>query len=127
MAIELMDKIKPKGGGNFPMIDAADVEMPDGTRLSEFKPDLELTEEQIAALKGQDGKDGVDGKDGADGYTPVKGQDYWTDADKQEIVEYSSEYVGTLFVSVTQDEYDNLFINGQIDPNKYYFIVGESV
>ena len=35
MAIELMDKIKPKGGGNFPMVDAADVEMPDGTRLSE--------------------------------------------------------------------------------------------
>ena len=32
------------------------------------------------------GKDGVDGKDGADGYSPVKGTDYWTEADKAEMV-----------------------------------------
>lgn len=32
------------------------------------------------------GKDGADGKDGQDGYTPVKGTDYWTATDKQEIV-----------------------------------------
>lgn len=32
------------------------------------------------------GKDGVDGKDGADGYTPVKGTDYYTDSDKDEMV-----------------------------------------
>ena len=35
MPIELIDKIKPKNGQNFAMVDAADVEMPDGTRLSE--------------------------------------------------------------------------------------------
>lgn len=41
---------------------------------------------------GQDGKDGTngtngqDGKDGKDGYTPVRGTDYWTNADKAEIV-----------------------------------------
>lgn len=35
---------------------------------------------------GANGKDGTDGKDGADGYTPVKGKDYWTDADKAEMV-----------------------------------------
>ena len=29
---------------------------------------------------------GKDGKDGTDGYTPVRGTDYWTDADKAEIV-----------------------------------------
>ena len=28
----------------------------------------------------------IKGKDGADGYTPVKGTDYWTDADKAEMV-----------------------------------------
>ena len=33
MAIELMAKIKPKGGGRFAMVDASDVELPDGTRL----------------------------------------------------------------------------------------------
>ena len=35
MAIELISKIKPKNGGDFAMVDAEDVEMPDGTRLSE--------------------------------------------------------------------------------------------
>lgn len=35
MPIELIDKIKPKNGGSFPMADACDVEMPDGTRLSD--------------------------------------------------------------------------------------------
>lgn len=39
--------------------------------------------------KGSDGaagKDGRDGQDGSPGKTPVKGTDYWTAADKQEIV-----------------------------------------
>lgn len=42
---------------------------------------------------GSDGKDGApgaagkDGVDGKDGKTPVKGTDYWTEADKAEIVE----------------------------------------
>lgn len=35
---------------------------------------------------GSDGQDGADGKPGADGYTPQRGKDYWTDADKAEIV-----------------------------------------
>jgi hypothetical protein len=44
---------------------------------------------EISVLHGKDGKDGVDGapgKDGVDGRTPVKGVDYWTDADKAEII-----------------------------------------
>ena len=36
---------------------------------------------------GEDGKDGVVGKDGVDGKTPVKGVDYYTESDKQEMVE----------------------------------------
>lgn len=35
MSIELIDKIKPKNNGTFPMVDAEDVLMPDGSRLSE--------------------------------------------------------------------------------------------
>lgn len=35
---------------------------------------------------GKDGKDGVDGANGEKGDTPVKGTDYWTDEDKEEIV-----------------------------------------
>jgi len=36
---------------------------------------------------GKDGEQGPAGADGADGYTPVKGVDYYTEADKQEMVE----------------------------------------
>ena len=36
--------------------------------------------------RGRDGKDGKDGTNGADGYTPVRGVDYWTDADQTAIV-----------------------------------------
>lgn len=42
-----------------------------------------------AGAKGSDGangKDGARGEKGADGKTPVRGTDYWTAADKQEIV-----------------------------------------
>lgn len=38
MAIELIDKIKPKGGGNFPMVEAQDVDVGDGQRLSGVLP-----------------------------------------------------------------------------------------
>ena len=37
-------------------------------------------------LDGKDGEKGDKGDKGADGYTPQKGIDYWTDADKIEIV-----------------------------------------
>ena len=38
--------------------------------------------------KGEPGQPGKDGKDGADGYSPVRGTDYWTEADKAEIKSY---------------------------------------
>lgn len=44
MAIELIDKIKPKNNGSFAMVDAEDVAMPDGTRLSEYNPGTGLPE-----------------------------------------------------------------------------------
>lgn len=43
-------------------------------------------EEWLASLPGEDGKDGAAGADGKDGYTPVKGVDYYTEADKAEMV-----------------------------------------
>lgn len=39
-----------------------------------------------AGPQGEPGKDGADGQPGADGYTPQKGVDYYTEADKQEMV-----------------------------------------
>ena len=41
----------------------------------------DFTEEQLAALKGEPGEDGQDG------YTPIKGTDYYTEEDKNEIVQ----------------------------------------
>lgn len=41
----------------------------------------------IQGEKGDQGEPGADGAAGADGYTPVKGVDYYTEADKAEIVE----------------------------------------
>lgn len=43
MSIELIGKIKPKNGGKFPLMDAEDVLMPNGTRLNEFKGGLTVT------------------------------------------------------------------------------------
>lgn len=37
MSIELIDKIKPKNNGDFALVDAHDVEMPDGTRLDTWE------------------------------------------------------------------------------------------
>lgn len=44
MSIELIDKIKPKNGGTFSLVDASDVEMPDGTRLSEQTIGMKIVE-----------------------------------------------------------------------------------
>ena len=35
MPISLIDRIKPKNNGSFPLVEAVDVLMPDGSRLSE--------------------------------------------------------------------------------------------
>lgn len=41
MAIEVIDKIKQKNNGTFALMDAADVEMPDGTRLDNKIKDID--------------------------------------------------------------------------------------
>ena len=53
--VELISGITPKNSGSFPLIHAKDVEMPDGTRLSEFKTVMEnYIYEYIAAALGGD-------------------------------------------------------------------------
>ena len=53
-----------------------------------------LTEtEWLASLKGQTGEPGQNGTDGLDGYTPVKGTDYWTEEDKNEIKSYCDSLI----------------------------------
>ena len=83
MSVEVIDKIKPKNNADFPLVDAADIEMPDGTRLSDhdFLESSELPEAVNVALTQAKESGAFDGK------TPVKGEDYWTATDKQEIVD----------------------------------------
>lgn len=126
MSVEVIDKIKPKNNADFPLVDAADIEMPDGTRLSDhdFLESSELPDAVNVALThakesgafdgkdgkdgkdGQDGQDGQPGKDGVDGKTPVKGVDYWTDVDKQEIVDDVLEQIDIPDVSVELPVFD---------------------
>lgn len=46
--------------------------------------------EWLASLKGQTGEPG---QNGTDGYTPVKGTDYWTEEDKNEIKSYCDSLI----------------------------------
>lgn len=45
---------------------------------------------EIPALKGDKGDNGNDG------YTPIKGIDYWTDADKAEMQNYIDQQLGVI-------------------------------
>ena len=45
-------------------------------------------------LKGEKGEQGIQGVPGADGYTPVRGVDYWTQADITQIQSYIDEQIG---------------------------------
>lgn len=62
MAIEITGKFKPKNGKTFAIVDAADVEMPDGSRLSDFKGGVTSVNGQtgdVVVPAGEKGKDGV--------------------------------------------------------------------
>ena len=48
----------------------------------------------LTVKNGSKGSDGAAGKDGNDGYTPVKGTDYFTDADKTEMVNEVNTLMG---------------------------------
>jgi hypothetical protein len=54
-SVELISGLAPKNNGSFPIVHAKDVEMPDGTRLSDFKTVMEnYIDEYIAAALGGD-------------------------------------------------------------------------
>lgn len=67
--------------------------------ILKYRENAQSPWKEVVAIKGEPGQDGAPGKDGepgaqgipgqpgADGYTPVKGVDYWTEEEKQEIVD----------------------------------------
>ena len=60
--------------------------------ILKYRKDVDSPWQDIIAIKGDRGEPGLPGEtgpqgiQGADGYTPVKGTDYWTETDKQEII-----------------------------------------
>lgn len=149
--IPLIDKIKPKNGGKFPLVDAEDVLMPNGKRLSEFNSNIEvdasfnaestnpvmnktITAAMMQAL-GELANIQQDITNLQDSALPtvttedndkflqvVDGKWYAVNATKQ-VVAIVANYVNAMFVPLTQEEYDAL---DTVDPNKYYMIVGDS-
>lgn len=61
----------------------------------------DFTEEQLSALTGPQGPAGKDGVNGQDGHTPVRGTDYWTENDKQEIITEAASAVNVPVATTT--------------------------
>lgn len=58
------------------------------------------------------------GKPGSDGYTPVRGVDYWTDSDKETIIQEVITALGTP-VFGTVDENNNIILTGALAEGTY--------
>lgn len=94
MATKILGKvaITPKGEYNnattYQSLDLITYEGGSYLALKETIGNLPTNNEywQLIAEKGQDGTNGTNGTNGEDGYTPIKGTDYYTEADKQEMV-----------------------------------------
>lgn len=69
--------------------------------------------------KGDTGATGATGKTGADGYTPVRGTDYWTEADKVEIVQRVIETLGGNPIFGIVDESNNIVVSGDLPDGTY--------
>lgn len=49
--------------------------------------------QEVELKHGKDGKDGTDGSPGADGYTPVKGEDYFTEEEIEDVAQRAASMV----------------------------------
>lgn len=76
----------------MPSVEPVQVTLPAGPR-GEIGPEGPQGAPGKDGSDGRDGQDGAPGKDGTDGKTPVRGTDYWTDADKAEIKAYVDEAI----------------------------------
>ena len=69
--------------------------------------------------KGDKGDTGATGSKGADGKTPIKGTDYFTEADKAEIVAMVIESLGGNPVFGYVDENNNIIVQGNLADGSY--------
>ena len=70
--------------------------------------------------KGDKGDKGDKGPAGANGYTPVKGTDYFTEADKTELVAMVTESLGGNPVFGYVDENNNIIVSGNLADGTYF-------
>lgn len=90
---------------DMPGVPAANIKGPKGDKGEKGDP-------------GKDGEDGADGAPGANGYTPVKGVDYYTDAEKAALVEDVAEAVtptAITAISVTEASNGNVTITNTLE------------
>lgn len=69
--------------------------------------------------KGDKGDTGTTGATGEPGYTPVKGVDYFTDADKNELVNMVITQLGGSPIFGVVDENNNIILNGNLADGTY--------
>lgn len=70
------------------------------------------------SLRGATGTAGAAGANGVDGYTPVRGTDYWTDADQESIVQQVIAAMGTPVFGMV-DENNNIILTGNLADGTY--------
>ena len=71
-----------------------------------------------ADLKGEKGEKGDTGAAGADGQTPVRGTDYWTQADQESVIRQVIAVLATP-VYGTVDEENNIILSGKLTGGTY--------
>lgn len=103
MAIRITGKFKPKG--DFPLMDAADVEMANGTSVeAAFAQAVQLLNEVVIPK-----------------LLPVV-----SEGDNNKILQVvEGKWVAEeVFIPISQADYDALVAAGTVDESKYYMIVG---
>lgn len=68
-------------------------------------------------IEGRDGRDGKDGRDGTDGKTPIRGIDYWTEADKEEIIADIPKGIDDVQING-----ESIVVDGVAEIDKYGFV-----
>lgn len=88
-------------------------------RVSRVENGAAYLESLNYTFMGEQGPAGENGKDGANGKTPVKGTDYYTDADKAEIVRMVIESLGGNPVFGYVDQSNNIIMSGNLANGSY--------
>lgn len=88
-----MEVLKYRVDGTSEWKDIIALQGKPGEKGEPFKYE-DFTQEQLENLKGEPGKDGK---------TPILGEDYFTETDKNEIKEYCNSYIDSQLGTINQE------------------------